>query len=191
MKNYELTTTKRNHRSDFETGFDLRNIYVTFYNDLYFYGLKISGSEDLTRDCIQDMFTQFWSNSESLCGVKSVRAYLLKCFRRRVIEQLNAEKRYLNNYLPEGRYEYTGVAESHESDLVEQDRQNELTQRLLKATGELTARQQEILFLKFNLGYSYDSICDIMNIKYQSVRNLLSETVKYLRKTIEADRIAD
>lgn len=44
----------------------------------------------------------------------------------------------------------------------------------------LTTNYSENNDLRFNLGYNYEMICDIMSIKYQSVRNLFCETIRIL-----------
>lgn len=167
---------------------ELRSIYVTFYKDLYYYGLKLSGSEEITRDCIQDMFLQFWMNENALSEVNSTKAYLLKCYRRRVISELTQNNNKKSRDAESGiRQENELIVDSIESDLIHEEDKKAKILKLIKAKDELTKRQKEILYLKFNLGYDYEMICEIMSIKYQSVRNLFSEAIKILQDKLTQD----
>ena len=42
----------------------LVRIYKEYYDELFNYGFRISGSEDLTRDCIQELFIKIWLKKE-------------------------------------------------------------------------------------------------------------------------------
>ena len=167
---------------------DLKRIYVTFYKDLYYYGLKLSGSEEITRDCIQDMFLQFWMNENALSEINSVKAYLLKCYRRRVFLELARDNKKISRDAEPGiKPENELIVDSIESDLIHEEDKKAKLLKLIKAKDELTIRQKEILYLKFNLGYNYEMICEIMSIRYQSVRNLFSETIKILHDKLTQD----
>jgi len=186
MINCQPAKTEKKILNQVKSVDDIQELYLVFYNDLFFYGLKLSGSEDVTKDCIQDMFLQFWANPESLKNVKSLKAYFLKCFRRRVLNHLADSKKLVNNDLVELKLINSLAVDPFESELIEKEHKNELIYKLISARKDLTIRQQEILYLKFNLGYNYDMICDIMDINYQSVRNLLSEAIRMLRHKIES-----
>jgi len=47
---------------------------------------------------------------------------------------------------------------------------------------ELSAMQKEILYLKYYSLMDYDEISDIMNLNYQSARNLVSRAIGKLSK---------
>lgn len=157
----------------------LKELYHLHYHDLYYYGIKLSGSDETAKDCIQDLFMQFWSNSDLLDQVKSVKAYLLKCLRRRIFYQLGKDTKSCDLNSVSGRNEQSCGSAEESFIIAESD--HILEKNLKIARESLTSRQQEILYLKYNLGYSYELICEIMEIKYQSVRNLLSEAIRALR----------
>ncbi len=49
---------------------------------------------------------------------------------------------------------------------------------------KLSARQREIIYLRFYHNMSYEEISDVMQINYQVCRNLLSQAIKSLRKLL-------
>ena len=158
---------------------EFSELYFQCYNDLYYYSLKLSGSADIAKDCIQDLFLQFWRDYEQLNHVSSKKAYLLKCLRRRVIAFMIKEKKI--QLLEDDTDRILPIVNSAEEDFFNAESERIQERRMVQAISELTVRQQEVLFLRYKLGYNFGVICDIMEIKYQSVRNLLSEAVKVLR----------
>jgi len=46
---------------------------------------------------------------------------------------------------------------------------------------KLSKRQQEVLYLKFEEGLDYEQISKIMDLKYQSVRNLVSTAINKIK----------
>ena len=58
------------------------------------------------------------------------------------------------------------------------------THKLQEAIHALTPKQKEVLYLRFYEGLSYDEIEKITDTNYQSIRNLLSKTIKNLRKAV-------
>ena len=55
---------------------------------------------------------------------------------------------------------------------------------LLAALDELSPRQREIIYLRFYQNLSYEEIADIMDLNYQTSRNLLYKAIRSLRGLI-------
>ena len=73
---------------------------------------------------------------------------------------------------------------SVEETIIQRESERIVKKRLNNEFKDLTPRQQEVLFLKFHLNYTNELICEIMNINYQSARNLLYEAIKTLRSRL-------
>ena len=185
MKSEQILLRKDINIFEQDSRLDLKELYFKNYRDLYYYGLKLSGSEEISKDCIQDLFIQFWSDCGQLEHVLSPKAYLLKCLRRRILSHLVLEKKF--SYIDNEFDQYFPSVNSAEEELLATESKSILERKLNTAKKELSKRQQEVLFLKYSMGYPYSVICDIMNIKYQSVRNLLSESIKLLRIKLESE----
>lgn len=163
----------------------LKELYFEHYHDLYYYGLKLSGSIEISKDCIQDLFIQFWSDYSLLSHVKSKKAYLLKCLRRRIFLSMSQENKFSS--IEDNFDQNIPTVSSPEDELFKIESEKIFQQKLVAAKKELSKRQQEVLYLKYGKGYPYSTICDIMDIKYQSVRNLLCEAVTLLRTKLESE----
>lgn len=161
-------------------------IYNKYFFDLFHYGLKISGDENLTRDCIHDLFFQLWSRKDVTNQVFKVKPYLLQCFRRRIIKQI---QQYKDVAISDHQEIFYDQVCSHESHLIADESFKESVNKLLFALHNLTRRQKEAIHLKYYMELEYDEICEIMDLQYQSVRNLISEGIKKMREIVKQNEV--
>ena len=61
---------------------------------------------------------------------------------------------------------------SIEKSIIDDELGAENRSRLSKALSQLSARQREAIYLKYHKNLQYEDVAEIMNINYQSVRNL-------------------
>ena len=154
-------------------------IFRRLYPSLVQFGAKITPRNDLLEDCIQELFTELWQN-KSRTDVQSVKAYLLKSLKYKLLRALS-KKPLLNTDDVANDYIFEL---SHESLLISREDSAAQTGKVLKAFGQLSHRQKEIIYLKFYQELSYEEISDIMNINYQVSRNLLYQSIKALKRLI-------
>jgi RNA polymerase sigma factor (sigma-70 family) len=101
--------------------------------------------------------------------------YLLKAFRRRLLKEIKKGKKHFQ--LEESSQSEMEIIFSIEEELIDEEERLEREQRILKALKELNPRLREVLYYKFNCGYDYDQICEIMSISYDSARQMASRSV--------------
>lgn len=158
----------------------LVRIYKEYYNELFNYGFRISGSEDLTRDCIQELFIKIWLNKEKYANIKNPKPYIFRIFRNTIIDGLKTKEccTDLNDM------EMIQPFLSEQDFAINTTRSSDVKKKLIKAIDKLSKRQKEIIFLKFYSGLSYEEIAEITSIKNQSIRNITSNALKKLRMTL-------
>jgi RNA polymerase sigma-70 factor (ECF subfamily) len=155
-----------------------RQLFRQYYPSLFLYGHKITSDKELLEDCIQDLFTELWL-SPSRTPVQSVRAYLLKSLQYKLLKSLQKRSRIqLGDQTPES------FQVSHENLIILREHQVENGAKVKTAMGQLSPRQQEIVYLRFFQELSYEEISEVMQINYQVARNLLYQSIKALRKTL-------
>ena len=158
-------------------------LFRRHYREMYSYGLKIGRDQSLTKDCIQEMFGELWDKRDSLAPVTHVRAYLLKILRRRIFHHLQqAARQSAREGESQSDFE---VVLSAETLLVEEQLSSETLARLNKAMQKLTPRQREVIYLRFFDALSCEAISEIIPLQYQSVVNLIHESVKKLRNHMQ------
>lgn len=157
-----------------------RALFRKYYSSLYLYGYKITQDKELLEDCIQDLFTELWMSS-SKTQIKSVRAYLLKSLQYKVIKGLQKRGRLI---LSDAEPRETEFQIGHDDAMIFREDQEQNGAKVKAAMGQLSRRQQEIVYLRFFQNLSYEEISEVMEINYQVARNLLYQSIKALRKNL-------
>lgn len=178
------------YRSDIEIWRDFKkgnkeafdHVYNNFYFILYNYGIKLSKDKDIVKDCIQNLFIELWRNKENLSDTNSIKFYLFKGLRRKIVNELiNNRKLIHDDVYDESDFE---IILPHEYYLIEEQTAQEQKEKLLEGLNKLSKRQKEAIFLRFYDNLSYEEIASVMSLNIKSVYNLISKAVDALKKNI-------
>ena len=156
----------------------LGNLFKRYYPLLFQYGVKLCYKKDLLEDCIQELFIELWQ-SKSDNEIRSVKAYLLKATRYKIIKALKGKSSLEST---DTLSEEMNFEISHENFLITEQDDLEKAKKILEAVNNLPMRQKEIIYLKVYQNLEYEHICEIMGINYQVARNLFYQAIKSLRK---------
>ncbi|WP_146153606.1 RNA polymerase sigma factor [Adhaeribacter arboris] len=176
--------------NDFKKGEELAfsYIYYKFFNDLYYYGIKITNSEEIVQDSIQELFASIWKNKDQLGHVHSIKFYLLKSLRRGIIRHLERDKKqYLRLSIFGSRQ--PDIAFSEEEITIQEEASSEKKQHISNLLNTLSKRQKEVIYLKYYENLEFDEIAELMVLNYQSVINHVHKAFKKLRKDQDFARL--
>jgi len=167
--------------------------YATIYNDnvamLYGYGLKLVNDKELIKDCIQDLFIEIWNTKHKLAPVRSIKSYLFKSIRRKIIsEAIKRRKTTLDSSVLS--ILKIPTTPSAEYDLIEKQRFDRQRQKLKEAMRSLTDRQREVIHLKYYVQLSYKEIAGVMTLSTKGVYKLMGRSIKFLRQNI-SDKVLE
>lgn len=155
-------------------------IYKVHIQTLFQYGKRFTSDTELIKDCIQEVFTQLYNNRKRLIIPDNIKLYLLIALKNCLINALYQESHY-------ERYNSETISFSLELTVEEQYVNNELYQNQIKRIQEiltlLTPRQKEIIYYRYIQELSFDEICVIMDMNYQSAQNLIQRSLKKIRDT--------
>ena len=157
-------------------------IFLAHYDELYRYGVRLTGDEEVSKDCIQTLFQRLWQRRQSLSPVEEIRPYLFIALRHQITDELRAQQR--RTALQNGYPEEMKVQHSPEDFLITQQLTDAQQAQLQAAMQQLSSRHREALYLKFFDGFSYDRISEIMALNQQSARNLVHQAIKRLRQVL-------
>lgn len=160
----------------------LESIYRAEAKKLIKYGRKFSQDSQLVEDCVQDLFVELWNKRENLSDTDSIARYLFVSLRRKIIKKI---ERVVKKTASEEPQEYHFEAEiAIEEQLINLEIAADQQTQLQAALKNLSKRQQEALYLKFFAAMDYKDIAEVMEVNYQSVRNLVFNALKSLRKVM-------
>jgi RNA polymerase sigma factor (sigma-70 family) len=160
----------------------LKYIYEQHFKNLINYGYRITSDQDLVMDCIHDLFTDLWRLRAGLGETDSIRNYLIGSLRRRILKSLKSSAR--NTAELTDAHDRSDENMNFELALIREESESQDKLKLEKALAQLSKRQREAIYLKYSEGLDYEQICELMDLQYQSVRNLISTGLQRLRENI-------
>jgi len=152
-------------------------LYGEFYELLNNYGRKFTRDEDLIHDVVHDLFVRIWTTRQRLGQPVSVKNYLYKAFRSTLFRKIQSLSKFV-----ELDGEGSGFTVNFIPDASFRQEEQELRKQVIEMVNTLPARQQEIIFLRFYEGMSYEEISVIMDINMSSTYKLLYKALDNLQK---------
>ena len=153
-------------------------LYNLHINVLFNYGLKLTIDKELLKDCIHDIFVKLYTKKDELGTIDNLRSYLFISLKNKLCDELR-RRMYMSDTAVE-EVSISTPTDVEDDYREEEQRKNEfsLVRRLLD---QLSPRQREALTLYYIEEKKYEDICEIMNMNYQSVRNLMHRGLTKLR----------
>lgn len=158
-------------------------LYDGYYSALNNYGYKFTRDVSLIEDSIHDLFVKLWNNKANLGDPASVKNYLYKSLRGILFRKIKSHSKFVIMQ-DDDDYSFDFEA-SHDNQLILQEDEQHLQQVIKKALSELPARQQEIVYLRFYEGLSYEEISEIMAINISSVYKLWYKVHDNLQQSLK------
>ncbi len=159
--------------------------FSTIFNDqakaLFRYGTKFVTDEELVKDCLQDLFVKLYRNRQNLSQTDNIRLYLFRALKNRLLDEIYSCKETISLSSPTDFLEQKGVEEVEEEESWNHTLR---IRRLKKGIETLTPRQREAIYLRYTMEMPLDDISELLQMNYQSVKNLLHRSIEKLRKEV-------
>ncbi len=173
---------KRDLWQRFKNGSDqaFEEIYNTYIDGLYSYGMQIIHNQDLVEDTIQELFVNIWSRRSNLGEVTSIKGYLLKSLRREIIRNLRKERRLISEDQLLQSHAYP-PGESILDIMIRDLEEEEKVKKLRTAMQSFSKREMEIIHLRFFQGLPYEGIAELLDLNLKYVYNTASRAYQKFR----------
>ena len=172
------TTLWNQLRSGDEEAFS--SLFERYYSTLVNYGKTLMTGEDRVKDCVQDVFVDIWSYRHKLNEAIVVKAYLLSSVRKR-IARLHHREHIFSNIKHIDSLEFL-FDFSIEDRLIADETTAKKVEQLNKSINQLSDRQKEAIYLRYHQGLTVEQVAEVLNLNYQSTKNLLHRAILQLRK---------
>ena len=180
------------YRTDTETWRDFRagnqSAFAYLYNGyveaLYHYGNRLTPDRELIEDCIQDLFIELWQHRTTLGDTDSVKFYLFKALKRKVVKKIVGLRRQSSEQPLTDDYDFEIVL-SPEFELITRQVSHDQKERLVVALNSLTPRQKEAITLKFYDGLSYQEVATLLAMGTRATYNLVYRALDVLREHLD------
>jgi RNA polymerase sigma factor (sigma-70 family) len=159
-------------------------LYRQHIQALYNYGMKVAADTELVEDSIQELFIYLWKTRENLSDTDSIKFYLFKSLRRRLISSQEETLRLAKKNVAATQDRET-VEFPYEQVLVYRQVEAEQQEKLIHSLNALTKRQREAILLKFYENLSFQEVAEIMSLNIKSTYNLLSKAIENLKENTQ------
>ena len=156
-------------------------LYDLHVRILFNYGLKLTLDKELLKDCIHDIFVKLYVKKDELGTIDNLKSYLFISLKNKLCDELR-RRMYMSDTAVE---EVNAISSMDvEEDYVEEEQQKNDFSLVKHLLGQLPPRQREALTLYYIEERKYEDICEIMDMNYQSVRNLMHRGLTKLRALV-------
>ena len=155
-------------------------IITLHYASLYRFGTRYSKDTALIQDCLRDMFVYLWERRLHISSTDSIKKYLLKSFRHKIILEL--QRTHRRGWVDEEEAIDVTPDQSFEDFFVFIETEQLSAKKIKTLINLLPERQQEALHLRYFEELDIENIAQVMNINRQSVSNHLHKALNFLRE---------
>jgi len=185
LNNFKTNTEKskdeilwKQLRAGDEEAFSL--LFEKYYSTLINYGKTLMNESDTVKDCVQDVFVDIWTYRHKLGEAILVKAYLLSSVRKRIARLHEREHIFLRTKEVDTlEFLFDFSIEDH---LIANEGMAAKVEQLNVLINKLPSRQKEALYLRYHQGLSVEQVSEVLNMNYQSTKNLLHRAILQLRK---------
>ena len=157
----------------------LTDAFSSISDGLYRIAFHLLESEDDAHDSVQDLFIKLWGQKDSLDSVVNFQAYCTTLMKNLCIDRIRKDSRISRQEIDDHDMETS--AESAEKDYESRERLS----IVMDAISRLPARQQTVVRMYVLEEKSYDEISKETGMSNLTLRVLLSNARKSLRKTLD------
>ncbi len=166
--------------SDFKSG-DVNafsKLYDLHVNMLFNYGSRLTTDVELLKDCIQDVFVKIYNKRAEMDAVLNFRSYLFISLKNKLCDE-SRKRIHLSDVAVE---ELDAVSDTNvENDYIAAEKEMKNNAFVTRILDQLSPRQRKAIVLYYIEEKKYEDICVILDMNYQSVRNLIHRGITKLR----------
>lgn len=151
-------------------------LFAHYHPVVFSFSRKITHSDDLAMEAVQDVFLKIWLHRERLRDIENFAAYLNRLVRNHcfnMLRKLANESRTLSSHGEDAPQEDYSTLEKLEY--------NEVKQILDEAIETLSPQQKKVYELCHQKGLKYEEAAAELNISAQTVHAYMKEALKKIR----------
>ena len=134
-------------------------------NKLFRFALRFLGNEEEAKDVVQEVFIRVWNGREQMNEVQNWEAWCMRITKNLSLDRIRAITRKHTQPIEEG------YAVAHESlSPHESTEMVESMNRINQFIAALPEKQRQVIHLRDVEGYSYNEICEILEIDLNQVK---------------------
>ena len=134
-------------------------------NKLFRFALRFLGNEEEAKDVVQEVLIRVWKGREQMNEVQNWEAWCLRITKNLSLDRIKAMARKQTHPIEEGYSVHQGTLSPHESTEL-----HESMNRISQFIAALPEKQRQVIHLRDIEGYSYNEICEILELDMNQVK---------------------
>jgi RNA polymerase sigma factor (sigma-70 family) len=147
---------------NFET---FQNRVLPTKNKLFRFALRLVGNEEEAKDVVQEVMIRVWSGRERNEEIQNMEAWCMRITKNLSLDRIRSNNRRQTQPI-DGNFDVRNNALTpHET-----TEQHESMQKINQLMASLPDKQRHVMHLRDVEGYSYNEICDILELDMNQVK---------------------
>jgi len=134
-------------------------------NKLFRFALRFLGNEEDAKDIVQEVFVRVWNGREKMAGVENWEAWCMRITRNLSLDRIRLHKSKTTESLESSYNLHHSAMTPHESTEM-----GESMTRISQMIAALPEKQRQAIHLRDVEGYSYQEICEILELDMNQVK---------------------
>ncbi|MRG48800.1 RNA polymerase sigma-70 factor [Chitinophaga sp. SYP-B3965] len=156
-----------------------RELFDRYHPFVYSFALRMTESDPIAKDVVQDVFVKIWINRESLHTIDNLPAYLNRMTRNLVLNGMKRkahEESLIRDLFPAGNERNT----TEDAALAK-----ELETLLHNAINQLPGQQQKVYRLSRIKGLKHEDIAEQLHISRETVKKHMMAAVRGVKDYLQ------
>ena len=134
-------------------------------NKLFRFALRFLGNEEEAKDVVQEVLIRVWKGREQMNEVQNWEAWCMRITKNLSLDRIRAMTRKHTHPIEEGYSVHQETLSPHESTEL-----HESMNRISQFIAALPEKQRQVIHLRDIEGYSYNEICEILELDMNQVK---------------------
>jgi RNA polymerase sigma factor (sigma-70 family) len=134
-------------------------------NKLFRFAFRLLGSSEEAKDIVQEVFIKVWNGRDQMESIDNMEAWCMRITRNLSLDKIRARQRKATDPI-EGSFDIQNDARTP----YEATENSENMQRISQLIASLPDKQRQVMHLRDIEGYSYNEICEILELDMNQVK---------------------
>ena len=153
-------------------------IYRQYWSKLYIYAFNVLRERDLCEDIVQEVFIDLWAKRHDV-QISNIHSYLHQSVKYQIFNHFR-ESKYKNQLLME--FDLINTQDRIDESYEKQELKNQIKEVIY----QLPEQRRVIFEMSRYEGLSNKEISEHLSISVQTVKNQISESLKFIRKSLNS-----
>ena len=141
------------------------NRVITTKNKLFRFAMRFLGNEEEAKDIVQEVFIRVWNGREQMEKVQNWEAWCMRITRNLSLDRIRLITKKQTRPIEESFDLHHDSLSPHESTEM-----GESMKKISQMIAALPDKQRQVIHLRDVEGYSYQEICDILDLDMNQVK---------------------